>query len=298
MLIQHIVLPGIVLPSIVALLFLLTVQGLSRRGFGAGMAIAAAFLAAFVGLTSWPRWPPIDSAQRLFYLVALTGLISLLVSFLRQGRLTWIVRGTLLGLLLTALLKSKIQHAWSKPQAALWLLPLLALGLLLIHAWGRSLAADAGKSQLLSAALRLAVLGGSAFSLGLSGSARLGQLAGALACALLVVELVFRYRSQARWQEGDAAVVTTAIFGLLLMGFFYAELSPWVALLLLAAHLLLALPSTTAKLWRLSPLLPLAIALALVLIAAMGQEDDPYDYSWLPAPQNYQVQHESAFIGL
>lgn len=297
MLIQHIVLPGIVLPSIVALLSLLTVQGLSRRGFGAGMAIAAAFLASFVGLTSWPRWPPIDSAQRLFFLVALAGLISLLASFLRRGRLTWIVRGTLLGLLLTALLKSKIQHAWSKPQAALWLIPLLALGLLLMHAWGRSLATDGSKGPLLSAALRLAVLGGSAFSLGLSGSARLGQLAGALACALLVVELVHRYRHRARWQEGDAAVVVTAIFGLLLMGFFYAELSPWVALLLLAAHLLLILSATQRMLWRLSPLLPLAIALALVLVAAMGQDDDPYDYSWLPAPQDCQMLHESAPIG-
>ncbi len=303
MFVQHILLPGVLLPSLAALLLLLLGRTLRRGDAGAGLAVAGAFLTAFVGITNWPSWPPIDSTQRLFYLVILAALASLAASLLRQGRAPWLVRIALMGLLLTLILKSKIQHAWTKPQTALYLLPMLLLGLLLVEAWARALdsktRADSGKGatedragRLLPAMVRLAILGGTAFALGLSGSARLGQLAGALACGATVVEALALLRHWRPWRQSDGLVVAVPLYGLLLIGYFYAELSHWAMGFLLLASLALWIPHDS-KLRSLAPLLPLAVALSFVIYALVNKEEDPYDYYSQLTPEAIQTLQAS-----
>lgn len=293
MLFRNLLLPGVVLPSVAAaVVFLLTVwlgQRRSEREPGSGPAVAAAFLSAFVAMTGWPRWPPVGSSQKLFYLVALAAIAGLVTARLRRRWQAWLVRGAFTAFLLVLLLEAPIENTWSRAQAFLWLAGLFVAGMAFVGAWSVSLG-HAGKpgpakdGGLWSAAVRLALVGGGAVILGLSESARLAQLAGAVACGALVVEVLARLLRRRPWQPYDALTLSAAFFGLLVIGYFYAALKPLPAILLLIAVLLLALPARS-KWARLAPLLPLAIALGLVIAAAMSKPEDPYDdYSELSAP--------------
>ena len=285
MLFQNIILPGVLVPAIAAaLVYLATTlirvpenQGGSSRG-GASLALAAAFLSSFVALTGWPRFPPVGSTQRLFYLVALAGVVGLVVAWRRSQGLSWVVRGILCGLLLGFMLQSKLANAWSPLVAALWLAGLFAVGLAMAWALETNLRGDGEKGDLRLAAVRLALLGATALVLGLSGSARLAQLAGAVACGVFVVEVLARIRGRRPWSGGDAAVVSMAMFGLLLSGYFYASLKSWPAVLVVTAFLLLALPAERFRGGWLAPLVPLVVAVVLVVYALMTKPEDPYDY--------------------
>lgn len=281
MLFQNILLPGVVIPvAFAAGAFLLTIwlgKHLSDREPGSSWTLAAAFLSASVAMTGWPRWPPVGSSQKLFYLVALAAALSLLVSWLRQSWVAWVVRGAFTALLLYLLLSTPLENTWTRGQAALWLAGLLLAGVAFAWAWSVHLGAAARDGNLLSAAVRLAILGGSALVLGLSESARLAQLAGAVACGVVVIEILGRLLRRRPWQPQDSLVLSAALFGLLLIGYFYAALQPVPALLLIAAVLLLALPARSVW-FRLVPLVPLAVALGLVIAAAASKPEDPYDY--------------------
>ena len=182
------------------------------------------------------------------------------------------------------MLRAPIEHTWSAAQATLWLGGLLVVGLGMIRAVEASFTLPDGRAALEAAGIRLAVLGGGAVVLGLSGTARLAQLMGAVACGALVVEVVALRLRRRPWLAGDAMVLVTAVFGLLLGGYFYAEVEPWPAVLMIAAVIFLGFGSRTAAAWRWVPLLPLVAALALVGWSFLHQEEDPYgDYGSLPA---------------
>lgn len=280
MLFESLLLPGVLIPAAAAAIVyfaatLVRRKESSSRG-GASLALAAAFLSAFVAMTGWPRLPPVGSTQRLFYLVALAGVVGLVAGWRGRDRLSWVVRGFLCGLLLGFMLQSKIANAWSPPAAAAWLAGLFALGLAFAWAIETNLRQDGEAGDLRLACVRLAVLAGTALVLGLSGSARLAQLAGALACGVFVVEVLARVAKRRPWLGGDAAVPALAVFGLMLSGYFYASLEVWPALATVAAFLLLALPAGRFRGAWLAPLLPLALALGLVVAAFLAKEDDPY----------------------
>jgi hypothetical protein len=290
MLFDSLILPGVLIPSAFAVAVVLIAAWVSRRrttdSTGAGLAVAAAFLSAFVAATGWPRWPPVGSSQKLFYLVAAAAVAGLVTAALRRRSATWFAHGALIAALLLFLLQPKLD-TWSGGQAALWLAGLLLAGVAVAWAWGVSLRStaepdDPTRSDTVSAAVRATVVGGSAVVLGLSESALLAQLAGAVACGAVVVELAGRVLRRRPWQSTDAAVIATALVGLLVIGHFYAGLKPLPAVLLVLAYLLLALPGD--RWWhRLAPLLPLAVALGIVVAAVLTKADDPYDYSSLPA---------------
>lgn len=293
MLFRNLILPGVLIPSACALAVVLIAAWISRRRSqeltGAGLAIAAAFLSAFVAATGWPRWPPVGSSQKLFYLIAVAAAVGLLTAVLRQKFAVWFARGALIALLLVFLLQPKLD-AWSLSQATLWIGGLWLAGVAVAWAWAESLRSTAERGDLFAAGVRAAVAGGSALVLGLSESALLAQLAGAVACGVVVVELMSRVLKRRIWKSADAAVVSTALVGLLVIGHFYAGLKPLTAILLVLAYLLLALPGT--RWWhRLAPLLPLAVAVGLVVAAVLTKEKDPYDYySDLSAPRTLIVR--------
>lgn len=218
MLFKSFVLPGVLVPAAAAALAYLAVAWIrknesSSRG-GASLALAAAFLSAFVAMTGWPRLPPVGSTEWLFFLVVLAGIVGLEAGWRGRDRLPWVVRGVLLGFLLATMLQSKLTNAWSPLESALWLVGLFAAGMALAWALDAHLRLDGERGDLRLALVRLALLGGTALVLGLSGSARLAQLAGALACGVFVVEVLARVLKRRPWLGGDAAVVSTAVSGL------------------------------------------------------------------------------------
>ena len=288
MLFKTFLLPGVVIPSLFAAIFLLLTARLgkqdSERGLGAGLAIAAAFLSASVAITGWPHWPPVGSSEKLVYLTALAATLGVATLWIRKGSVAWSVRGALTAFLLFRLLSPPIENTWSRGQAALWLTGLFLAAMTALWAWSKSLRSATEAGELWSAAVRLALMGGIALSLGLSESARLAQLAGAVACGALVVELFALVSKRRSWRAQDSLALSSVLSGLLIIGHLYAGLEPIPAILLFVAILLLALPPRSMGA-RLAPLLPLAIALGLVIQAAMSKPEDPYDYySRLSAP--------------
>jgi hypothetical protein len=243
---------------------------------GGSLAVAAAFVAAFGGIGEWPRWPPVDSTQRLFFVVALAGLAGLIWGWTRERRSPWALRGGLLGLLLVLVLRAPLQNSWDLWQALAWLSGLFALGLAIGWSLDSSLGAGTGWR---TAMLRLALLVGTAALLGLSGSVRLAQLLGAVACGAAVVELLAPRSGRRPWLPADSMVLSSVVFGLLLCGYFFAALAPLPAALVAAAWVLLG-PATRRKgWWRGLALLPLAVALALAGFTVLTEEEDPYgDY--------------------
>lgn len=306
MLLRQILLPAAILPAVTAA-GVWWLAGLRRRSDGddrsgdrrsagdaaiGGLALAVAFAASLVASTGWPRWPPVDATERLIFLVGLAAVAALLLGRVprrARGAATWVARA-LFGLALTAVLfESLLRNSWTAGQAVAWLGALALAFLALCWALERGLGGEGRVVGWLAPLTRVALLGGAAIVLGLSGSARLALLAGGLAAAVGSIEALALLLGRPAWRPGDAWALAAAVFGLLSIGYFYASLSAGATILLLAALLLLALPARAWWGWLL-PLVPLGLALALAISAFLTPEEDPYDYySALPGPPTQAV---------
>lgn len=291
MLFQQILLPSAILPTVVALV--VAALGLAFRegdeeGRGttlAGLAVSSGFAASFVAMTGLPRWLPVEASQRLFFAVILAGLASVVAVAVAKPALDWALSTAVWLVTLPALLETPLRHTWSVAQAALWLAGLFVAGLVLSAGFVRhtdaSPAAPPGERAWpalpLRAVVRVLVVSSAALALGLSGTARMAQLAGAVAAAVFTVEALGFARRQTRWRAAHGVVPAVASLGLLLIGHFYAELALLPFLLLVSSLLLLGVAGEG---WaqKLAPLLPLLAALALVVSAFLDQPEDPYDY--------------------
>jgi hypothetical protein len=276
-LLDNILIPGIVVPLVATGLALFLLELLQRRWQApwrgaAGVAVAAGFLAGFVAISGWPRFPPVEATQRLFFLIAAVSLASWIIARARSGWVLFVVELAAVAVMLALVLQTQVEHTWSPRLAIAWLAGLSVIIVVVIRVIGRGLAHSNG----LTATIRLAVVCGVAVILGLSESLRLAQLAGALACSIAAVELV-AWRGRVRWHRSDAAVVTLTLAGLLLAGYFFAGLGTWTAILSVVA-LLASAQTASGPRWRqLSPLIPLLVALGLA-VAGYLEQDDPYDY--------------------
>ena len=295
MIFRQFVLPGVILPALAAAftlqIFVIAGKGRARPA-GAGLATAIAFVAAYVAMTGWPRLLPVEATQRLFFLTAGAGILSLVGVFRARGNVPWWVQASAVALLLGWLLQTPLQHQWNGGQAAGWLAALFTVGLALCWAFGQGLAAheptdseDGGDPDLggerMRALLLMALLGGAAIILGLSRSARLAQLMGAVAVGVGVSYVVAQVRGRRAWLAGDGLAVAIPVLGLLVCGYFYAELRPLTGALVVLSLLMFALMGTKRPLWlRLAALFPLSIALALAVGAELAAPSDPYGYEY------------------
>jgi hypothetical protein len=260
---------GIVLPALAAALALALTWRPWRRdpapertAWGVGLALAAGYLVGHVGVEGGrPPWPPREAVDRLWYLTFAAAALSLLDGWGRcQAWLRWLLQGALWLGAVWLLAPPALRRAGG--EAVPMLLGLGATGLLF---WA-ALAAVA--RRLPGAALPLTLFptaAGTAVLLYRCHSARLAQLAGVVAAALLPVLA----RSCAR----PALTVATApvvllLPGLWLLAHFYCDPpAPVTSLALLAAAALAAgvgcLPGVGR--WPAWPRNLLAAALAILL---------------------------------
>ena len=233
---------GVALPLIVSglgfFVALLRTRGCEPSGkfHWAGVAgLGAAYLSGHVIIAGWPPMPPRESTHWLFYIVLLSALLGVVdTRWTVPSSLRWSLRLVLTGLMLWLTLKPMVQYSWSRPQAAAWF---AALGLAALLFWGLvdSLAGRKSGPGLTLCLLIVSVEG--AALLGLSGSAMLGQLSGALAAALAPIALIVLWRPAHSLPRGAVAVYVMASSALWLNGYFYAELTWFNALLLTIAPL-------------------------------------------------------------
>jgi hypothetical protein len=277
---RSVLLPTLVAPLATASAALLVLTlGLAERIGDRGRAATTAavgFLAGSVALTGWPRWPPVEAMQRLFFVVALAAALAWFIDTGRRTLSLAVLRGVLTALQLVLLLQAPMQHSWSRGESAAWLAGLFLLGLGMHWSWGSSLAREGDRPDRLAGVVRILLLCGIAALLGMSGSARLAQLAGALTCGAGVVEVGSRVLGRRPWSGGAALVLVTAALGLLLAGYFYAELATWPAILAVLSCLLLGVPLGRSPASRLLALAPLALAVGLAAHTLANEPEDPY----------------------
>ncbi len=312
MLLRSLLLPGVLVPGGFALLASLVALALARsagdhlaspqalRRVPGTLPIAAAFAAAYVAVSGWPRFPPVEATQRLFFVVVALALVIALWSLRRDAhRLGRILTPISLTIALLLMLESQLRHVWQGPEGPFWILGLVLFGWLVVLATARHLTAastlralEPGESATpepngfwrgwRDAVMRLALIGGTAIAIGLTGSARLAQITGAIAVGALVHEFIVRLLGQRPWRASDSLVLALPVFGLLVAAHFYSALSALPAALLGLAWVLLFATGHPGRQgafgWRaFIPLAALALALALAAAEFRAKaEDDPY----------------------
>ncbi len=248
---------GVVVPFLVACVFLFAGRRLLRPrekggAFAMLLALSGGYMAGHAGIGGLPPFPPNDVVDWLFYLP---------LPFLAvEGVWIWLWRpprplrlGGRLGacaLFVFLFLRPLLAYAWA-PQRGIIVYG--AITLLLFGLWSIVERIEGGRGgEKLGPAVGLWVLlGGSAIPLALSGSLKLGQLAGAAALAWApLLWIAFR--------EGSPLLPVLPLYtflfgGFLLGGYFYAELPHSVLVLLaLTPFLLEALPPrlSLTKRWQ------------------------------------------------
>ena len=286
LILQNVVLPGMIVPAIAALLGLLVGRLLHRgdaaAGTGGALPLGLSFVAAYVAIAGWPRWMPVEATQRLFFFIVLAALLSAPLRRLNSGaRLAAVF---VLATPATALLlQAQIQHRWSGAQSAVWILALGALSVVLAAAWTQATqvavsSRDTGPHPSVwhDAVLHAALIGSAALALGLTGSAFLGQMMGAVAIGCLVVGIAQCLGNKV-WHPADGLVWLLSAGGLVLLGFFYSELGGLPAILLTASLVLLAGHHPGSSVPRkMLILLPALVAAALAVYGVVTAPPDPY----------------------
>lgn len=289
LILKSVILPSVIVPAIAAVIGLATARLLARRAttqiaLGGALPLGFAFLAAYVAISGWPRWMPVEATQRLFYFVAVAALLAAPLN--RLGPNARLAATFAFATPATALLlQSQIQYRWTVTQSVIWVLGLGALGVILAAALAQSTRVERVEANAPEGApvgvwhdslLHSVLAGCAAVALGLSGSALLGQLMGAIAVGCLVVGIA-GFVSRAQWKPSDGLVWLLAVGGLLLLGFFYSELGALPAVLLALSLTLLGGHHPGSSLPRkLLILLPALIAVAGIGYEVFTAPPDPY----------------------
>jgi hypothetical protein len=197
------------------------------------VALGVGYACGHVVTAGWPALPPAEATQWLPYFAIGVAIVGVVDTLLRPpGSLRAMIWFLCCAGLLRLLLSSKFQYGWSFWGGALWVVVLAAGMLVLTLFFDKAAQRDASVSVPLIVAI---LAGGTGFSLMLSASLLLGQLAIVLAAAAGAIVLVGFLLPNAVNGRGIAPVASAVLVGLWLSGYFFAELSSATGLLLAAS---------------------------------------------------------------
>ena len=209
-------------------------------GWLVAVALSAGYIVGYIGLEGLPPFPPREGVHWLCYL-AIIGLISgAFWHFSRRGRLIGQIGLSIV--IPRLLLNSAFKYTWGPLEGIIWWACLAVAIFIFWHIIQQSFTIlPAGGS---SPFVYFGLSGGTALTLALSGSLRLGQHAGILVAvfaASWIITLVGQ-RSDDKWQVfplGASPVVALVLAGIWMNGYFFEEV-PAVSAILLAIALFLA----------------------------------------------------------
>lgn len=260
-------------------------EGEAPCSWGTLVAVGAAYAAAQFAIVGLPAFPPTTAVEWLFH-----GTMASIIAASLQW--TW-PRSLLAGcgprlIIVVActwmMTRPLAEYSWEPAQTALHVVA-LSIGWFVLWSVLDRGTRDAARRRwwpLVAAVLA----GGSGGVLMLSGSAKYGQLAGAVGVACVVWWLISLVAGGARAGAGSAAVTSFLIGGLAVAGYLFAEV-PWtsLALMLLApvgAEIGARLTRGSEKKWvraAAEVILTGALvgaAIAPPLVATLTAEDTPY----------------------
>ncbi len=208
-----------------------------RRACGDGaaaLALATSLLAGLVALDAWPRLPPASGTQAAVVAVVAASLVAAADGWRRWPRGVWAVVVVLLAALGSVLVLMRVLSHWTVPRLSGY----VAAGVVLTGAAALAWRAAARRAPVLVATHVAAVAAGSGAVLS-SGSALLGQLAGALAAGAAVVALASLWLPAARPRRGATVVAALAVALLAVCGVAFADVEiaavAWLGVAPLAA---------------------------------------------------------------
>ena len=250
-------------PAAVAAAVLLVLKW-TRRGdgsvAGAGIALAAGFIAAYFGLGGRWRMPPVEASHALVP-AAIAAAAALLIGVRNDARPALLRRALRFALVFAALWFSVLE------KSPLWLG--VGMGATLAFLWAMDVRAATAKPSMFLATL-LIVSGATAIALGVSGTMTVAQFAGGLAAATGGC-LAFALRRPVG-VRGVAFVAGILLPMLWLNGWIFADL-PLLSMLLLAVAPFAAWASGRLRFSRLRPGTAIALEIAvtaLPCLAAIG----------------------------
>jgi len=233
--------PGVVAGGLVAFLVALAARWLPadwRRQLAWAAAVGGGYAAGHAKVANWPAFPPADVTHWLLFSALASIGFGALYGSCRDG---WSRVGQIgsLGVLLLAtlglILVPKFKYGWSTSQGVLWLTGLVLASVPMAWTVDRTLQDRGGRWSTLWV---LMLWIGISLALALSGSMLLGQLAAV--SGAVVFGLVVNAAISGTILRAIVPGLTTLFTGLLVCGYFYAEL-PWTSGMLLALAPLLAL---------------------------------------------------------
>jgi len=244
------------------------------------IAIGAGYVAGHVLAAGWSPFPPRHATHWLFWFAVIGVIAAAADALVRpKGTVRFVAWAIICTIACRLILQPKFSYAWSAAEG--WLrVVAIALGIVVLtfclDLVDRS---PFGTATLFS--VTTVLCGGTSVALILSGSLLLGQLACILSttvatCFLLIIAVRASFHP-----SGAAAPLSLVCAGLLLSGFFYAELPTASALLLALAPTMALLPvgkkshsQSRALAYRAALVaVPVAIAVVLALHAS-----PPLDY--------------------
>ncbi|HKE01255.1 MAG TPA: hypothetical protein VKE69_09615, partial [Planctomycetota bacterium] len=217
---------GVALPAAVAGVALL-VAGVTRLRFLAAAAVALAFAAAFVEIVGRPSFPPKESTHWLPWVAAAAVAAALLEPSPLLGKAVRAIACVAVPVVFL----SRLPGSWTEPTRVVWAAALVG-GTAVVWLSLDGLARAAAPSAMLAATWIVAAA--SAVAIGLSGSAVLGQLAGAVAAALGAALVLCVWKPASAVAPGVVPAVALLLPALWICGRFFAEL-PLSAMACLAA---------------------------------------------------------------
>lgn len=244
-----------------------------RVAVGGALGVGIGFVAGAWALGQWPHWPPTEDRDRfLAVLIPVAILVECLAALPRvRPWLAWAMRFVLSAASAPILLYASTYLAelagpgsreWTNQQMAAWL---AGMGAAMAAVWMvaiRLLRTDSGR--ILSFALAITV-GGAGITIMLSGYQTGGELALPLAGAIGGASLAALGLRMLKCNTGAVSVGIVALFGVLVMGRFFGELTTRHGATLLAAPLLISLPELLPR-KKTSPWLRSALAVVVVIL--------------------------------
>ncbi len=238
MLIIEQVLLGVLMPAVVAGVLLALAwkpwtdgtKGVFGGFWGGAVAIGVAYLAAHLGLVGLPDLVPTEALDWMPYMALLAVLVGVIEGRTYSSKwLRWLLRAAASFATLYFVLGFMVENYWEGTSAFIWLGTLTLLTLEIISVFDRL--ADRYPGALVPVAMMLTAAVG-ALVVGLTGSARVAQLLGALAAAGGAALVVAWWHGALRVSRGAATVFTVIFAGLLAFGYMStADVPGWSELL-------------------------------------------------------------------
>lgn len=233
----ELIINGFLLPG-AAVIVALVVAARTGHMWLQALGVAAALVAASIGLSGLPELAPTDALGLMPFLALAAALVATLTTLFREAWQVWVVRLVFVMLGVEVLAESMRTHNWGAVEGLAWWVGLSAL---ITASWLAVEQLVAGRVDIAKAAAVSIALGGGAAAAAAISTLVIGIYAGAMATA---VGLIGLYAWRTKPPTGQLAVST---------------LVPIVGFLWVIAFLYGGIPGTSIVLIALAPLLALGV---------------------------------------